>query len=238
MMDRVGKAAGNIAGKKAAAWLRTGFVLAILSPALAGCGFHPLYGTSEQEADVAAELKKVYVAGISDRPGQLLRLALQENMAGDGPEEPDGYTLRVSYSMPGEAVDIHADNTSGRTRMSGYAHWRLYTVAQSPVLLAQGDATTLDGMTVTYQQVFAQNMNMDTVRARIAQTLAEQITQQVSIWFRGHRNAPARPKQAPVYYQDSSMLPTSSQEQPQQAAGEDGMPALATGRDTEGGSGR
>lgn len=200
---------------------------------LAGCGFQPLYKEQSSGTSVSDELKRIYVAGIPDRDGQMFRLALQQHMAGAGPEEPDGYVLRANLSIGQEAIDIHSDNTSGRTRMNGAAHWELYTVAEHPQFVASGDAATMDGMEVTYQQMFAQSMNTETVHARVAETLAAEVTQQVAIWFRNHTQAPVAPKETPTYYPRSDAIPDSNNQQPVEAAGPDGMPAMATGRGGE-----
>lgn len=202
---------------------------------LNGCGFQPLYGEQSQKgaADVSAELKRVYVANIPERTGQQLRLALQQNMAGAGPEAPDGYTLYVSPYFGEEAIDIHADNTSGRTRINAHAHWQLMTVAEHPVLLAQGDATSLDGYTAVYEQYFAQTMNNETALGRVAQALGDQITQQVAIWFRTQtKPAQGASQQGPkTYYPLVNTMPNNSdQGDPQEEAGADAIPNMATGR--------
>lgn len=198
--------------------------------ALAGCGFHPLYADRPGQESVSEKLKDIYVASIPERSGQLVRLALQEEMAGSGPENPQGYTLHVNPSFSQEAIDIHSDNTSGRTRVVGRAHWMLYTVAQYPKLLAQGDATTMDGMNNTFEQYFTQNLNAETLQARVAKTLAESITQQVSVWFQTQAPTETSRKKAPTYYMIPNGIPNSSEEQPMDKAGDDGLPAMSTGR--------
>lgn len=205
-----------------------------LPAALSGCGFRPLYGTQGEAGEKAPEdeLRRVFVANIPDRTGQLVRLALQERMAGAGPETPDGYTLNVSPGVGEEYIDIHGDNTSGRIRVNAHAHWSLYTVAQEPVLLASGDATTMDGYTATFEQYFAQSLNRETVNARVAQTLAEQITQQVSIWFRTRTKAPIKRDEGPkAYYPAPSVIPDSERMAPMDPEGADAIPNMATGRD-------
>lgn len=218
-----------------AAFSLTALPLLVLPLALSGCGFHPLYGTQGSASETAPEdqLRRIYVANIPDRTGQLVRLALQERMAGAGPENPDGYTLNVSPGIGAEAIDIHGDNTSGRVRVNAHAHWMLYTVAQEPVLLAQGDASTMDGYTSTFEQYFAQSLNQETVTARVAQALAEQITQQVSIWFRTHTQAPTKRDQGPkAYYPSPNAIPDSERQAPMDQEGADAIPNMATGRDS------
>ncbi|NHN84954.1 hypothetical protein GOB93_09905 [Acetobacter musti] len=210
---------------------KVAYAVVLIAPlSVTGCGFRPLYEDTAKHAGVSETLKRIYVASIPNRYGQLVRLALQQDMAGAGPEDPDGYTLYVSPSMSNEAVDIHADNTSGRNRVVGRAHWRLFTVGRYPKLLAEGDATTMDGMNGTFEQYFAQSLNTETLQTRVAETLAETVTQQVAIWFETKAPTTKSRKRAPTYYPIPNGIPNSSQEQPVERAGEDGLPAMATGR--------
>lgn len=204
--------------------------LLLLPASLGACGFHPLYEDTKSHPGVSEQLKRVYVAGIPERFGQLVRLSLQSELAGADPEHPDGYTLQVNPSLDIESVDIHQDNTSGRVRIIGRAHWALYTVEQYPKFLAQGDASTLDGMGNTFEQYFAQSLNLQTVQTRVAKTLAEDVTQQLAIWFETHAPTEKSNRSAPVYYQTPNAMPNSSDQQPVEKSGADGIPALATGR--------
>ncbi|KFL92238.1 hypothetical protein AmDm5_0282 [Acetobacter malorum] len=199
--------------------------------ALGGCGFQPLYGEREDAPQINAELKRVYVANIPERIGQQLRLALQQNMAGDGPEDPDGYTLVVQPSVSSESLDIHSDNTSGRVRMNGHAHWTLYTVEQYPKFLAQGDATALDGYTATYEQYFAQTLNNETATGRVAKTLADQVTLQVATWLRTQATPAQKRTQGPkAFYPMPNAIPNSEKDAPMEQEGDDAIPDMATGR--------
>lgn len=213
--------------------LKTSGVLLGIGVMLSGCGFRPMYGKSAN-LDVNDELQKIYVPVLSNRYGQLVRQSLQQNLAGAGPEDPKTYQLDVSPSLSEEAIDIHNDNSSGRARMIGKAHWALKTISINPVVLAQGDAQTMDGYTVTYEQYFAQSLNDETAQGRVAKNLADEVTQQVATWFRNNdtyqtkATTPDTPK--PTY-----MLPSmnpGSNGAATQGAGADGFPAMATGRNT------
>lgn len=198
---------------------------------LSGCGFKPLYGEEKGGVDVSTELKDVYVANIPERFGQQVRLALQAQMASDGPEDPHKYKLVVQPSINAEAVDIHGDNTTGRTRMIGAAHWVLMTVEQNPKILAQGDTQTLDGATNTYEQYFAQTLNMESALGRIAQTLGEQVTQQVATWFKTQATPASIPTDRPrALYPTPNLIPNSEKEAPMEQEGADAIPDMATGR--------
>ncbi|MXV35101.1 MULTISPECIES: LPS assembly lipoprotein LptE [unclassified Saccharibacter] len=206
-------------------------------PLMGGCGFQPLYGTqSKQSVRVSRELQRVYVANIPTRFGQEMRLQLQQELAGSEPEHPDGYTLQVDGHTSFEAVDIHQDNTSGRTRLVGLANWRLYTVGESPKLLAEGNTRTLDGYNPTIEQYFSQSLNDETVEQRVAQNLAHDTVQQVAIWFRSHVAPGAAQKVDTAEVPDTDSMPPDNRGTPLQYIGSDGFPASATGRSNWNGS--
>lgn len=207
-----------------------------VSLGLGGCGFQPLYGTqSPQSAQVSRELQRVYVANIPTRFGQEMRLQLQQDLAGADPEHPDGYVLRVNGRSAFEAIDIHTDNTSGRTRVVGSANWRLYTVGATPKLLAEGHAQTLDGYDPTIEQYFSQTLNNETIEKRVAQNLAHDMVQQVSVWFKSHVSLGAAPKIQSPSVPNTDAIPTENGT-PLQYIGSDGFPAAATGRTESNGS--
>ena len=206
-------------------------LLLLLPLVLDGCGFKPLYGEQEGQTNISAEMKEIYVDNLPERVGQQLRLALQQFMAQDGPEDPHKYRLSVMPQISSEAIDIHNDNTAGRQRVVGSAHWMLYSVEEHPRLLAQGDTTTMDGYTSSFEQYFAQTLNTETAFGRVAQTLAAQITQQVATWLRTGNNPPIRPSQGPkTYYPIPTAIPNSNNETPMDAGADDAIPAMATGR--------
>ncbi|MCP1242704.1 hypothetical protein GOB86_10120 [Acetobacter lambici] len=198
---------------------------------LSGCGFKPLYGEEKGGVDVSAELQDIYVANIPQRFGQQLRLALQSQMAADGPEDPHKYKLVVQPTISAEAIDIHGDNTTGRTRMLATARWQLLTIEQTPQLVTQGYTQTLDGYTNTYEQYFAQALNMESVRGRVAQALGEQVTQQVATWFKTHSTPAAIPDDQPkTFYPSPNVISDTDKGAPMEQEGADAIPDMATGR--------
>ncbi|MBE1723804.1 hypothetical protein CO583_06430 [Parasaccharibacter sp. TMW2.1882] len=198
---------------------------------LGACGFQPLYGrqAGQKDAAVNAQLKDVYVANIPTRFGQELRLGLQKEMAGDGPERPEGYILRVNATASLESIDIHQDNTSGRTRGVGWADWRLYRVGDTSKVLARGYARTLDGFNMNIEQYFAQTLNNETLYKRIGESLAHDITMQVAVWFRAHQSLGEEKSIRPGRDPYLDRLP-GTQRTDMRYIGVDGFPANATGR--------
>jgi LPS-assembly lipoprotein len=239
---RPGIRAASLAGLRKSLGLPWGVAPALsMVLSVAGCGFQPLYGAGGTSrttgASIPDQLRQVYVASIPERYGQELREYLQQNLSGAHAEDPTGYTLRVNSYVMDEAVDIHSDNTTGRTRASAHAHWTLYTVAVAPVLVTQGDAQAVDGENESFEQYFAQNLNQATLSRRVADTIAERITQQLAVWFRTHAKPAQRVVAPQPIYIDPNVMPDSNNGIPRQSVGEDGMPGVAIGRSSPNPSG-
>ncbi len=194
---------------------------------VSACGFRPLYGGADS---ATARLPDIFVAPIPERSGQELRLALQQRLAGTSDAQPTGYTLVASYSAAGEAIGIHGDNTSERTRLVGHAHWTLFSVAPLPVQLATGDASTLDGYNIVNEQYFAAGIASDTTQQRIANALADSVAQQLATWFTNHQAPAVSHALPPALTLAPGNVPGNSDQSPLTTVGPDGLPASATGR--------
>ncbi|MBB2204656.1 LPS assembly lipoprotein LptE [Gluconacetobacter takamatsuzukensis] len=213
--------------------LRRAMLVAMVA-VLGGCGFQPLYGTpggsTEAGGTIPDQLRQIYVASIPERYGQELRLFLQQNLAGAEQEDPTGYTLRVNSYVMNEAIDIHSDNTTGRTRATAHAHWLLYTVAPTPMLVTQGDTQVMDGENETFEQYFAQNLNQAALARRVAQAIADRITQQLAIWFKTRATPAQRTVMPQATYIDPNVMPNANNGIQRQSVGADGLPGMAIGR--------
>lgn len=171
---------------------------AALPAALAGCGFQPVYmpTASGKAGPAQRELASVYVGIIPDRPGQLLRQALQRRF-GDDSGAASAYDLRVSFSISGEGIAVETNNIATRIRMIGNANWTLLARDATRSTLTAGAARSVDGVNIFNEQYFAADLETEAVQQRIAENLAQQITTQLAIWFR-HRASQAGASQAPV----------------------------------------
>jgi LPS-assembly lipoprotein len=161
-------------------WLCLGAVAA-----LGGCGFQPVYmPTASGKTGAAARgLQTVYVGIIPDRPGQVLRQALQERLGSDS-GIPSQYDLQVNFSIPGEGIAILPNAIATRVRLIGYANWTLLARDAGRTRLLAGSARSIDGINIINAQYFAADLETEAAQRRIAQNLADQITTQLAIWFR------------------------------------------------------
>ena len=153
--------------------------------ALSGCGFQPVYmPTASGKAGVAQrDLAAVRVALLPDRPGQLLRQALQARFERAGNGVAQRYDLIVGFQVSGDALAIQPDSTATRVRLIGSANWTLAAQDPARTRLTSGSARAVDGYNVLGAQYFAADMENETVQRRLAEALADQITIQLAAYF-------------------------------------------------------
>ena len=163
---------------------RNVLTLGLMGAALAGCGFRPIYmPTASGKAGVAErELAAVEVALMADRPGQLMRQALQQRFGSDaGP--PHRYILTCDFRIAGEVLGFAANNQVTRVRLSGSVNWILKIRDSAAAVLTTGSARSLDGYNIFSDQYFAATLENETVQKRIAEALADQVALQLAVWF-------------------------------------------------------
>jgi LPS-assembly lipoprotein len=161
-------------------------LLALL--ALSGCGFTPLYGDSGQ-APVSGKLAQVEVANIPERPGQMLRDSLQDQLYGGSVPTTQRYTLSVNYGIATQGIGIQADTATTRNRFVATARWTLAPVGAPSVPLVSGLATTENAANVIDQQYFALTLETTTIDQQLADTISAQIATQLAAYFKEHPEA-------------------------------------------------
>ena len=153
--------------------------------ALAGCGFQPVYmPTASGSAGPAQRgLSSVYVEIIPERPGQLLRQALQERFNDDS-GAPSQYDLHVAFGVSGEGIAIETNDIATRVRLTGSATWTLTGHDEKHTKLMTGSARALDAVNVFDSQYFAADLETEAEAKRLADNIATQIATQLAVWFR------------------------------------------------------
>lgn len=170
---------------------RRGMLALLAGLPAAGCGFQPVYmPTSSGNPGVAQrELAAIHVNLIPDRPGQLLRQALQERLELGSSGVARRYDLSVGYLISGEGIAIQPDSNATRIRSIGSANWSLIALDPGRTRLTSGFARAVDAYNLIGSQYFAADMENETIQRRLADALADQIAIQLAAFFR--RRAPA-----------------------------------------------
>lgn len=153
--------------------------------ALGGCGFQPVYmpTASGKAGPPKREMRTVFVRIIPDRPGQLLRQALQARFGSDSGAKSQ-YDLAVSFSIGGEGIGIQGSSLATRIRFTGNANWNLLAHDDKYTPLTGGSARVIDGINIYDGQYFASDLETEVVQQRMAENIADQISTQLAIWFR------------------------------------------------------
>jgi LPS-assembly lipoprotein len=161
-------------------------VLFVVAAMLGGCGFQPVYmpTASGYAGPAVRELAAIRVNPIPDRPGQLLRQALQERLGSDAGHVPTQYDLAVSFWVSGEGIAVQPDNTSSRVRLTASANWTL--IAQDPrrTQVTNGSARAIDAFNILDQQYFAADLSNEATQRRLASSIADEIALQLAMYFR------------------------------------------------------
>jgi LPS-assembly lipoprotein len=154
---------------------------------LGGCGFHPLYGRlGASGGAVAPELASIYVTVMAERQGQLLRQALQQRLAGTDDSGTKVYELSGGLNIAAEAIGIQQDSSSTRLRFNGSSNWTLKKLDLANTIVTTGTARATDGININNQEYFAADLETSAAYRRLADTVADQITQDLAIYFRTH----------------------------------------------------
>jgi LPS-assembly lipoprotein len=164
----------------------------LAAPALMGCGFRPIYGSSNTEGnDPAAALARISVGLIPERSGQLLRLALQDRFERAGTAPAHQYDLAVSFGIISDSIAIRQDSSATWVRMVGTATYSLVSQDPSRATVTSGTARSVDGYNLFDNQYFAADQEADAVQRRIARAVADQIALQLASFFARRLAAPA-----------------------------------------------
>jgi LPS-assembly lipoprotein len=156
---------------------------ALVLSGLAGCGFTPLYS---QQGGQETALGQINVALIGDRNGQLLRQDLQDLLDRSGGGVSSRYDLYVGLGFAVSQLGTDPQSASTRERDLGSASWTLKAEDAGHTTLTSGTAHALDGFDIINQQFFAADMSREASLARIDDALAQQIVQQLAVYFRQH----------------------------------------------------
>lgn len=162
----------------------------VLSAALAGCGFRPLYAPSAQ-APGAAGFSTVYVAQVRDRVGQQFRNDLIDMISPKGEPENPAYILRASLSESLEELAVQKSAAATRGNVNMTVTFSLDKVGGGTVM--SGSAVSIGSYNILDSE-YATMKALETVRARTVRQLAENVRVRLGVYFHRSQEAPAPAK--------------------------------------------
>ena len=154
-------------------------VIAALCAMLAGCGFHPMYGSA-----LAPQLSSIYVEPIEERDGFELRNTLIDRLNSDGRLEGKKYRLKITLDEASQGIALQNDATITRYNNTLNARFVLSDVQGN--LLTQGTQTELSAYNVVNSPYATLTAQQDSSK-RAAQDMAERIHLELGVWFRNHK---------------------------------------------------
>jgi len=161
---------------------KVSLVILILSLGSA-CGFQPLYGSATRNAGVQEKLAEIYVEPIQGRTGQILRNKLLDLDNPRGIPKKPAYRLTISIEVQSDGLAIQNDDTKTRYNLTLNSKFRLTDAAGQKVLYS-GSTQNIASYNVV-QSEFANLAASNNAEKRAALVAAEQINQQLSVFFAG-----------------------------------------------------
>ena len=147
--------------------------------AVAGCGFHPLYGGRLQP-----QLSSIYVEPLAERDGYELRNQLIDLLGSDGREAGKAYHLTLSLNQLSNGVTLQNDATITRYNDTLTATYVLTDAKGTEV--TRGTQTSLSSFNVSNSPYSTLAVQQDSDR-RAADDLADRIRTDLGAFFSGRR---------------------------------------------------
>jgi LPS-assembly lipoprotein len=155
----------------------------LLAPALAGCGYQPLYGSgfAGTQGSVADQLRAVDVALVPGRVGQEIRNELIFMETGGREAAPPKYRLEIAMRESVQATLVNLQGTAAGNIYQLNAEFKLISIADQKVILA-----AKSGAQAQYQQetsTFANVRARRDAEDRAARVIADSIRTQVAAFL-------------------------------------------------------
>ena len=163
-------------------------MLALLAPLLAACGFHPLYaptGGRDWDSDLAA----IDVRPITDRPGQILALALRENLNPQGVSMAKRWTLSTTLAVVRADLGIQRNATATTSEINVIAIYSVSDAKTAKVIYSNSSRAVGDFDLIN--DAYATQVAADAARDRAIQEVADEMTLRLAIFVRDQRTKAA-----------------------------------------------
>jgi LPS-assembly lipoprotein len=172
---------------------RRGALLAALL-ALAGCGFHPLYGntTSATPINVQQQLESIRIVPSQDRMGQQLYNDLRDMLNPRGVPTKPKYVLAVQLVESQQQLLLTQDQAATRTYLLVTANYHL-RVADGQTEVVSGTVRSRTGFNLLTNE-YASLVAQQNAEERSAAELADGIRQRLALYL---AQAPAPPPAKP-----------------------------------------
>jgi LPS-assembly lipoprotein len=169
---------------EAHARLRRAFFLAPLALVLAGCGFHPLYAPSGPR-DWDPDLAAIEVRPMTDRPGQILELALRERLNPGGISVQPRWILHTGLLVSRADLGIQRNATATTSELTVNAQFSIQD-AKKQTTIYSGTSTAVGDFDLV-NDAYATQVAANSARDRALLEVADEMTLRLSIFVRDQR---------------------------------------------------
>ena len=156
----------------------------LLCLALAGCGFHPLYGSHGSTGGSGKDghqLSQIHIDTIADRQGQKLRNDLIDIMQPKGEEPNPQYHLTVTYNEVEVDLGLTNDAVTTRGQLTLTVIYKLSSLKDGSVV-SNGSAQAITAYNIQTSE-FATILSRDDAEDRGLRQLADNISLRLNLYF-------------------------------------------------------
>lgn len=154
--------------------------LSLALPALAGCGWEPLYA-DPQTGKASADLRAIKVAPIPERVGQMLETGLRQSLNPDNVDTKPLYVLSVTLAPWLQDLGIQSQGLGTRGELQLTATYRLIQNAGNKVLQT-GSIRATDSFDIQangYSTIVAQ----DDAKVRVVEEIRREIIARLTMFL-------------------------------------------------------
>ncbi|HVA14025.1 MAG TPA: LPS assembly lipoprotein LptE [Stellaceae bacterium] len=155
-----------------------------LALAVAGCGFHPLYAPSGPR-DWDPDLAAISVTRIPDRAGQILELALRENLNPGGIVVTPRWSLATTLTVTRVDLGIQRNATATTSEVTINATFTLAKAGTGALVYSSASRAVGDFDLIS--DAYATQVAADGARDRAIREVADEMTLRLALFVRAQR---------------------------------------------------
>jgi len=178
----------NASGPWLAATRRGVWLLLALS--LCGCGFRPLYAPRAPQ-DWDPDLAAIAVVRMPNRPGQILELALRENLNPSGVSVAPRWRLATTLSVGRTDLGIQRNATATSSEITVTASYTVTDVKTGATVYSSSSRAVGDFN--QFNDAYATQIGADDAQDRALHEVADEMAVRMALFVRQQRAKPASP---------------------------------------------
>jgi LPS-assembly lipoprotein len=165
-------------------------VLLLLASALEGCGFRPLYAP-RAPGDWDPDLAAIAVAPIPNRAGQILALALRENLNPGGASVVTRWRLTTTLTVGRADLGIQRNATATSSEITVSASYFVVDAGNGKQLYSSSSRAVGDFNQLN--DAYATQVAADDAQDRALHEVADEIAVRMALFVRQQRSKPVAP---------------------------------------------